>query len=102
MAPPLFYLVSYICWLPFLAMTAAFINYKRKDSEDARVMLLKANTILLCGVSALYTWFILYFLSVDEGSFGEKDLIVLIVLMFASPQILVLAYNDSVLRRYAL
>ena len=84
-APPMFYFVSYVCWIPYLVMTAAFINFKRKDSENNRAMLLKANTILLGGVTALYTWFILYFLSVAEGSLGEKDLIVLIVLLFASP-----------------
>ena len=85
MAPHMFYIVSYLCWLPFLVATVAYINYKRKDSEEARNLYLKANTCVLIGVIALYTWFLLYFLNVGETDLMQKDLIVLIVLMFASP-----------------
>ena len=85
MAPPIFYIVSYMCWLPFLAGTAAFINYKRNDTAETRDLMIKGNMTVIFGIIAIYVWFLLYFLSIGETDLMEKDMIMLIVLGFAAP-----------------
>ena len=101
-APAFFYLVSYLCWMPFLAGIAAFVKYKKSDSEEIRNYMVKANLSVLIGVIALYCWYLTYFLNAGTTNFMEKDMILLVVLGFASPQILLFAYFDQVLRRFAL
>ena len=54
-----------------------------------------------CSVIALYTWMFVFFVSIEDSDFQTKNTILLIILLFASPQIMLYAYFDAILKRFA-
>jgi hypothetical protein len=100
-AGPKFYNMSYFCLSPFLYSMFQYIKNWRNDSETSREQLIKGNMACFISVIALYTWMFVYFISIEESDFQTKNTILLIILIFASPQILLYAYFDAVLKRWA-
>ena len=96
-----FYNVSYICWSPYLFSLYQFFKYSRVDSEYTRNELIKGNMAVFASVIALYTWMFVYFVSIEDSDFQTKNTILLIILLFSSPQILLYAYFDGILKRFA-
>jgi len=91
-----------MCLTPFLYAAFKYFMHYRRDTEYNREELIKGNIAVFCSVIALYTWMFVFFVSIEESDFQTKNTILLIILIFASPQILLFAYFDGVLKRFAL
>ena len=68
-AGTMFYNVSYFCLMPFLSQIYWFFKYWRNDSEDSRNNLVKGNMACFMSVIALYVWFFVYFVSIEDSDF---------------------------------
>lgn len=84
-AGPSFYYTSYLCWSPMIYGIYSFVRFWLKDSEHTRSLLVQGNTAVFFSIIALYCWFFVYFISIEETDFQTKDTILLIILLFASP-----------------
>ena len=87
-AGPRFYYMSYLCWSPWLYAIWCFLRFMKNDNFENRNGLVKGSYAIAISLSALYTWFFVYFVSIEDNDFATKDTIFLVVLLFAVPQIL--------------
>ena len=55
----------------------------------------------MCSISALYVWFFIYFLQIEESNWQTMDKILLILLLFAVPQLSIQSYIYNALKAYA-
>ena len=55
----------------------------------------------MCSISTLYVWFFVYFVQIEESNWQTMDKILLILLLFAVPQVSIHSYIYGVLKTFA-
>lgn len=101
MASPQFYYVSYTIILPLLYSFYRYARWLCSDSSDQRNSLVTAGLISVLSVGSLYIWFFIYFSNLEATDFLTEDKILLILLLFAVPQLSINSYLYSKLKVFA-
>ena len=101
-AGPRFYYMSYICWSPWLYAIINFLRFMKTDNFENRNGLIKGSNAIAISLGALYLWFFVYFINIEDNDFATKDTIFLVILLFAVPQIITHLQFQTVFTKFAL
>ena len=101
-AGPRFYYMSYICWSPWLYAIINFLRFMKTDNFENRSGLIKGANAIAISLGALYLWFFVYFINIEDNDFATKDTIFLVILLFAVPQIITHLQFQTVFTKFAM
>ena len=74
----------------------------KTDNFENRNGLIKGSYAITISLGALYLWFFVYFVNLEDNDFATKDTIFLVILLFAVPQILAHLQFQTVFSKFAL
>ena len=78
-AGPKFYFISYLCLIPFVRSFWAMFSFnKYGESENTRAGLVSGSLASIYSVIALYIWFFVYFVTLQEENYDQMNRILLV------------------------
>ena len=83
-AGPKFYYMSYACLSPHIFTFFYTFKFLLKDNADNRENIVSGAFWAMSSICMLYTWFFVYFLSIEDNM-NLFARILLVILLFATP-----------------